>query len=77
MLLIGCIGHLMFIVQGVNILTNKSAQGVSFTGFSIAFASLASWLFYGLLKSDHVLTVVNLFGVLASGFCLISILIMS
>lgn len=77
MLLIGCFGHLMFVVQGVSILINKNAHGVSFYGFSIAFVSLISWFLYGLLKSDHVLTVVNLFGLLASGFCLISILMMS
>lgn len=77
MLLIGCIGHLMFVVQGASILINKNAQGVSFPGFFIAFTSLISWFLYGLLKSDNILVIVNLFGILASGFCLISMLAMS
>jgi len=76
MVLIGCAGHLMFIFQGLQILANRSAKDVSLPGFLIALFSLVSWLFYGLLKEDTALIIVNLFGALSAAFCIISQLIM-
>lgn len=74
MLLMGTAGHLIHVFQAHKILSNKSAADVSLPGFLIAFLSILSWFFYGILKKDKVLIYVNGFGLLASATCLIAIL---
>lgn len=74
MFLIGIVGHFIFVFQTYKIFINKSSGHVSLPGFSIAFLSIISWLFYGFLKDDKVLIRVNLFGALASAVCLLAII---
>lgn len=75
MILIGSFGHSIFVFQTYEILKQSSAENISFGGFFIAFISIISWLVYGILTKDKVLTIVNIFGVIASSICLIAILI--
>lgn len=74
MIFMGIAGHFIFIFQTYKIITNKNAAGVSLEGFIVAFLSIISWLFYGSLKKDKVLIIVNIFGLLASSICLIAII---
>lgn len=76
MILMGIVGHFIFIFQIRTILLNQSSTDVSLEGFLIAFVSIASWLLYGILKKDTVLITVNIFGVLAAIACLIAIIFM-
>jgi len=74
MYFVGSIGHSIFIFQAIKILQLGSSQGVSLTGFLVAFFSIFSWLVYGYLKEDKVLLVVNTIGVIAALFCILVIL---
>lgn len=74
MTLIGSFGHLIFVFQTYKILVNKSANDISLEGFFIAFLSIASWFFYGILKEDKVLVRVNIFGLITSSVCIITII---
>ncbi len=74
MTLMGSFGHLIFVFQTYKILINRSANDISLEGFFIAFLSIISWLFYGLLKKDKVLVRVNIFGLITSSVCLITII---
>ena len=76
MVLMGIGGHFIFILQTYKIILNKSASDVSLEGFLMAFLSIISWLFYGALKKDKVLIIVNLFGLLASSICIIAIILL-
>lgn len=70
MVLIGCMGHLIFILQAYKVILNKNAENVSVEGIFIAFLSILSWLFYGIIKEDTILIKVNIFGFVSSLFCL-------
>ena len=75
MIFMGISGHFIFILQTYKIVSNKSSSDVSLEGFCIAFVSIISWLFYGTLKKDMVLIKVNLFGIVASLICIITIIL--
>lgn len=70
MLLMGVTGHCIFVLQTHKIFTTKSSADVSLAGFSIAFISVLSWLFYGYLINDRILYRVNLFGAVSGFICL-------
>jgi MtN3 and saliva related transmembrane protein len=72
----GIIVHTLFIFQTYTIVKNHSSKDVSLLGFSIALLSIASWLIYGILKKDKVLIRVNIFGLVVSTVCLVTILVM-
>lgn len=74
MTLIGSFGHLIFVFQTYKILVNKSANDISLEGFLIAFISIMSWFFYGILKKDKILVRVNIFGLITSSVCIITII---
>lgn len=74
MTLMGSVGHLIFVFQTHKILVNKCADDVSLEGFFVAFLSIVSWFFYGILKHDKVLIRVNVFGLITSTICLITII---
>ena len=74
MLLMGISGHFIFIFQAYKIIMMKNASAVSLEGFFIAFLSIISWLFYGFLKGDKVLFYVNVFGLIFSTICLLTII---
>lgn len=74
MILMGIAGHFIFVLQTRKIIINKSAADVSLEGFMVAFISIISWLFYGYLKKDKVLITVNLFGLVFSSVCIITII---
>ena len=74
MVLIGSVGHCLFIFQALKILETHSSHDVSLKGFVVSFVSLVSWLIYGFLKKDWVLIIVNLFGATASLICIIMII---
>lgn len=76
MLLIGISGHFMFVFQTFKIISNKSAADVSLVGCTVAFLSMLSWLFYGTLRRDRVLILVNIFGATVSLICIITIIFM-
>jgi MtN3 and saliva related transmembrane protein len=71
---IGSIGHLLFVFQTIKIIRSGSSNEISLLGFCVSFASLLSWLFYGILKKDIALIIVNTFGSLAALACIITIL---
>jgi MtN3 and saliva related transmembrane protein len=75
MCLIGMLGHFIFLFQAIKIIRCKCSSGVSLYGFLIAFFSMLCWLFYGYLKQDIALIMVNVFGAIASFLCILSILI--
>jgi MtN3 and saliva related transmembrane protein len=75
MTLMGILGHFIFIFQTYKIVAFKNASNVSLEGFCIAFLSIVSWLFYGILKQDKVLVTVNVFGFISSLICIIAIII--
>lgn len=75
MFVVGICGHFIFVLQFLKIISNKSASDVSLEGFLVAFFSLLSWFVYGVLKKDYVLIIVNLFGVLVAGMCLLAIVL--
>jgi len=75
MVLIGSVGHLLFVLQTIKILQTGCAKDLSLGGFLISFVSLVSWLVYGLMKKDKPLIIVNLFGSLAAFVCICVILL--
>jgi uncharacterized protein with PQ loop repeat len=75
MIVIGSVGHLLFVFQTVKIIQTGCAKDLSLGGFLISFVSLVSWLVYGFLKKDKPLILVNLFGSLAAAVCIGAILI--
>lgn len=74
MTLMGVLGHFIFILQTWKIISSKDASNVSLEGFCIAFVSIISWLFYGILKEDKVLVTVNIFGFISSLMCIVAII---
>ena len=77
MYVVGFCGHGLFILQAIKMFSTRSALGVSLPGFIIACISLASWLFYGILKQDKVLVYVNVVGLLSALLCVFAITIFS
>lgn len=71
MLCVGSIGQLLFYLQALKIYQTGSAHDISMTGFLIAFFSLSSWLFYGILLKNRVLIFVNIGGCLGAGMVII------
>jgi MtN3 and saliva related transmembrane protein len=59
MFFIGIAGQLLFYFQAYQIFSTHSACSVSQTGFIIAFFSLLSWFFYGLMIKNKVLIFSN------------------
>lgn len=76
MTLMGVLGHFIFILQTYKIVSCKNASNVSLEGFCIAFLSIVSWLFYGILKQDKVLVTVNVFGFISSLICIVAIIVL-
>lgn len=74
MVLIGSVGHFLFVFQTIKMIQVGSSQDVSLGGFLISFVSLVSWLLYGLMKKDRALIIVNLFGSVAALICICTIL---
>lgn len=70
MVVIGSVGHLLFVFQTVKIIQTGCAKDLSLGGFIISFISLVSWLIYGFLKKDKPLIIVNLFGSVAALACI-------
>ncbi|WP_085784590.1 SemiSWEET family sugar transporter [Candidatus Nucleicultrix amoebiphila] len=62
MMVVGLIGQLLFYLQAIKIYHTRSAEDLSLTGFLIAFFSLISWLFYGIILRNKVLIFVNITG---------------
>jgi uncharacterized protein with PQ loop repeat len=75
MVVIGSVGHLLFVFQTIKILQTGCAHDLSLGGFVISFVSLVSWLIYGFMKKDRPLIIVNIFGSLAAFGCICAILI--
>ncbi len=74
MTIIGMLGHSIFLLQTYKIISCRSASNVSLEGFFIAALSIISWLFYGILKEDKVLIIVNTFGLVSAFICIIAII---
>lgn len=74
MFFIGLIGHSVFVLQTYKILVTKSSHDVSLEGFLIYGISVASWLLYGYMVHDKILTRVNLFGFVAAIICIATII---
>ena len=73
MVLMGGVGHFLFLFQAWKIFSTGSSEDVSLIGFSIALISLVSWLVYGLLIKDWVLIICNTFGVISAILCIYAI----
>ncbi|MBN9542401.1 MAG: hypothetical protein J0G32_01215 [Alphaproteobacteria bacterium] len=71
---IGIIGHSIFIFQTYKVLQTHSSEDISLLGFTMAFISICSWLFYGLVTHDKVLVRVNIFGFAVALVCILSII---
>ena len=74
MFFMGFAGQFIFVFQIKKILITRCSTDVSLEGFLISSLATASWLLYGLLRSDKVLIGVNLFGTIAGIICLIVII---
>jgi uncharacterized protein with PQ loop repeat len=75
MVVVGSVGHFLFVLQTIKIIQTGSSQDVSLGGFVISFVSLVSWLMYGFMKKDRVLIIVNMFGAIAAFICISTILL--
>lgn len=73
MVIMGAVGHFLFLFQAWKIFETGSSADVSLFGFLIAFISILSWLIYGLIIKDTVLIIDNIFGVSAALICLYAI----
>lgn len=75
MFFIGIVGQLLFYFQAYKIFSTQSACSVSLVGFSISFISLTSWLIYGLILKNLVLTLSNIAGLIGCTLVLIGIML--
>lgn len=75
MLVMGILGHFLFVFQAWKIFSTQSAEDLSIGGFAIAFVSLISWLIYGKIIKDQILMAVNAFGAAFCLLCLLGILL--
>lgn len=60
MLFAGTFGHTLFYFQAYKIFSTQSAISVTTIGFIISYFSIISWLGYGLLIKNTVLTISNI-----------------
>lgn len=67
MTVVGLMGQLLFYLQALKLYQLKSAHDLSLPGYLFALFSLMCWLFYGILKRDKVLIIVNFFAVIGAG----------
>jgi MtN3 and saliva related transmembrane protein len=77
MLIIGCVGQLLYYMQAYKIFSDKSAGDVSLTAFLFGLVSVSSWLIYGVLLKNRVLIISNIFAVAGSLLTITGILIYS
>lgn len=77
MLVMGCLGQLLYYMQAYKIFSDKSAMDVSLGGFLFGLVSVSSWLIYGLLIKDRVLIISNIVAVIGALFTVVGILIYS
>jgi len=75
MILIGSLGHGLFLMQTHKIFHTGSAHDLSLPGFIVALIALLSWLFYGVLIKDKVLYIVNIVGALCALTTVIAIVV--
>ncbi len=75
MFLVGTLGQSLFYLQGIKIFCNKSACDVSFPGFLMGFIAVTSWMIYGILIKDKVVTISNIVAVIGALLVLAGILV--
>jgi MtN3 and saliva related transmembrane protein len=75
MIVMGSLGHSMFLMQTHKIFMSGTAHDVSLPGFIVVFFALVCWLFYGILIKDKVLVIVNIVGALCAVTTVIAIIV--
>jgi|EP01047_Picozoa_sp_COSAG01_P008377 uncharacterized protein with PQ loop repeat len=66
MLFVGVLGKAFVFIQIITILLNQSSENVSFSAYLVYFLTSLSWLFFGILTKNTVVTASGYVGIVAA-----------
>ena len=76
MLVIGLVGKTFLVLQIATMILNESSENVSLTSYMVYFLTSLSWLVFGLLYQDIIVSVSSYIGIVGALFAMNTVVIL-